>query len=94
MQAPKRDFKNELLRIANAKTISKRKFYQLIDHHVSHGWPLVNRIINLPPEEEESMRNRLEDALKNAKNAFGERTTKGRLSTRGTSRGTTAKMSA
>ena len=66
MQAPKRDFKNELLRIANAKTISKRKFYQLIDHHVSHGWPLVNRIINLPPEEEESMRNRLEDAFKNA----------------------------
>jgi hypothetical protein len=48
----KKDFKNELLRIANAKLISANKFKQIVDHHIERGWPLPNRILNIPSKEE------------------------------------------
>ena len=48
----KKDFKNELLNIANAKLISRFRFLKLLEEHIEKGCAMKNRIINLPPEEE------------------------------------------
>lgn len=63
----KKDFKNELLAVANAKLISRFRFLKMLEEHCEKGMPLKNRIINLPPDEERSMRDRLEKAIKEAK---------------------------
>ena len=63
----KKDFKNELLSVANAKLIGRFRFLKMLEEHCEKGMPLKNRVINLPPEEEQSMRLRLEKAIKEAK---------------------------
>lgn len=60
---PKRDFKNELLKIANAKIISKIRYKRIVENAEDRHTTLENRIINLPPREEESMRLRLEKSI-------------------------------
>lgn len=63
----KKDFKNELLAVANAKLIGRFRYLKMLEEHCLKGMPLKNRIINLPPDEEQSMRARLEKAIKEAK---------------------------
>lgn len=55
------------MNIANAKLIGRFRFLKLIEDHVDKGCALKNRIINLPDEEEKSMRTRLERAISDAK---------------------------
>lgn len=49
--------------MANAKLIGRFRFLKMIEEHCEKGMPLRNRIINLPPEEEKNMRQRLEHAI-------------------------------
>jgi len=69
----KGDFKNDLLKIANARIIHKNKFKQVVDAAVDRGWALQNRIINLPPQEEKNMRLRLEEAVTFSKDTRSDR---------------------
>ena len=59
----KRNFKNELLKIANAKIISKIRYIRMVEHAEDRHITLENRIINLPTREEENMRLRLEKSI-------------------------------
>ena len=59
----KKDFKNELLNVANAKLIGRFKFLKLLEEHIEKAMAMKNRIINLPDADEKFMRTRLEKAI-------------------------------
>lgn len=56
MLLKKKDFRKDLIQMANAKIIGKHKLEEIIDNSVRFGMPLSNFIINLPSNEEAKMR--------------------------------------
>lgn len=59
----KKDFRKDLILMANAKIIGKHKFEEIVDNAVRFAMPLSNFIINLPSNEEINMRKRIEQAI-------------------------------
>lgn len=59
MLLKKKDFRKDLIQMANAKIIGKHKFVDIVDNAARLGVPLNNFIINLPIDEETRMRTKI-----------------------------------
>ena len=54
-----KNFKADLLKIANAKLLTDKTYRGLIESALYTGRSLQNKILNLPPDEEEKMKSNL-----------------------------------
>jgi hypothetical protein len=55
----KKDFRKDLIQMANAKVIGKHKYEEIVENAVRLGILLSNFIINLPKDEEINLRKRI-----------------------------------